>query len=149
MEIEGTISNHTLAILIDPGATLRYITPRMVQLYQLTKVKHAKPWLVQLGIGDKRRVTDFIVDCEVKLQDHKTRIDLNILPLGSYNMIIGMDWLQRNKVVLNCFSKTFTYIAEDQILRTIKGILKPVSIRHISAMHLKKCIRKGCKLYAV
>ena len=93
VEIEGTISNHTLAILIDPGATLIYITPRMMELCQLTKVKHAKPWLVQLATGAKRKVTDFIANCEVKLQDHKTRIDLNILPLGSDDMIIGMDWL--------------------------------------------------------
>ena len=108
VEIEGTISNHTLAILIYPRATLSYITPRMMDIFQLTKVKHAKPWLVQLATGAKRKVTDFIVDCEVELQDHKTKIDLNILPLGYYDMIIGMDWLERNKVVLNSFSKTFT-----------------------------------------
>ena len=67
MEIEGTISNHTLAISIYLGATLSYITPRMMDLCQLTKVKHVKPWLVQLVIGAKRKLTNFIVDCEVKL----------------------------------------------------------------------------------
>ena len=66
-------------------------TPKMMELYQRTKVKHVKPWVVQLATGAKRKVTSFIADCEVKLQDHKTRIDLNILPLGSYDMIIGMD----------------------------------------------------------
>ena len=91
MEIESIISKHTLAILIDPGATLSYITPRMMELCQLTKVRHAKPWLVQLATGAKRKVIYFIVDCEVELQGHKTRINLYILPLGSYDMIIGMD----------------------------------------------------------
>ena len=64
-------------------------------------------------------------------------------------MIIGMDWLERNKLVLNCFTKTFTYIAEDQILRTIKGILKTVSVRQISTMQLNKCIRKICRIDGV
>ena len=32
VEIEGTISNHTLSILISPGATLSYITPKMMEL---------------------------------------------------------------------------------------------------------------------
>ena len=32
VEIEGTISNHAISILIDPGATLSYIYPRMVEL---------------------------------------------------------------------------------------------------------------------
>ena len=111
----------------------------MIELCKLTKVKHARPWLVQLAIGAKRKVTDYIADYEVELQGHKTRINLNILPLGSYDMIIGMDWLERNKVIFNCSSKTFTYIAEDQILRTVKGVPKPVSVRQISAMHMKKC----------
>ena len=91
VEIEGTVSNHTISILIDPGATLSYISPRMVELYQLTRERNTKPWLVQLAMGEKRKVTDFIADCEVKLQDHKTKIDLKFFPLGSYDMIISMD----------------------------------------------------------
>ena len=143
VEIEGIVSNHTLAILIDPGATLSYISPRMVELCKLTKVKHAKPWLVQLATGAKGKVTDFIINYEVQLQDHKTKIDLNIFPLGSYDMIIGMDWLEKNKVVLNYFSNTFTYIAEDQVLRTVRGFPKPISVRQISALQLKKMPKKG------
>ena len=64
-------------------------------------------------------------------------------------MIIGMVWLEKYKVVLICFDKTFTYVAEDQIVRKIEGISKPVSLRQIFAMQLKKCLRKGCKLYVV
>ena len=45
-EIEGSIYNHILAMLIDLGANLSYVTPRMMELCQLTKVKHTKPGLV-------------------------------------------------------------------------------------------------------
>ena len=100
-----------------------------MELCQLTKVKHTKPWLVQLATGAKRKVNDFIDDCEFKIQGHKTKINWTVLPLGSYDMIIGMDWLENYKVVLNYFTKTFTYIVEDQILQTVYGILKPVSVR--------------------
>jgi hypothetical protein len=30
----------------------------------------------------------------------------------------------------------------------VKGIRKPISIREISALQLKRCFRKGCQLYA-
>ena len=60
---------------------------------QFTKVRHAKPWSVQLDTGAKKKVTDFIANCEISIQDHVTRINLNVFPLGSYDMIIGMDWL--------------------------------------------------------
>ena len=64
-------------------------------------------------------------------------------------MIIDMDWLEKYKVVLNCFTRTFTYIVEDQIIRTVNGIPKHVSIRNIFSMQLKKYMRKGYKIYAV
>ena len=74
----------------------------MMELCQLTKVKHSKTRLVQLAIGakqkvttteDKWKVTQFTVDYEFKLQGHKTIIKLTFLPLGSYDMIIGTHWL--------------------------------------------------------
>ena len=91
MEIEGTISNRSLSILIDPGDTLSYITPKMMENFNLTKVRHAKPWSIQLATRAKRKVTEFITDCEIKIMDHVIRINLNVFPLGSYDMIIGMD----------------------------------------------------------
>ena len=106
----------------------------MVEDCQLAKVRHAKPWLVQLATGAKRKVTDFIANCEVKLQDHVTRINLNNFPLGSYDMIIGTNWLEMYKVILNCLGKTFTYVAEDQTVRKVKCTSKLVSLRHIIAM---------------
>jgi hypothetical protein len=30
----------------------------------------------------------------------------------------------------------------------VKGVPRPISIRDISALHLKICFRKGCQLYA-
>ena len=36
-----------------------------------------------------------------------------------------------------------------ELLRSVQGIQKPLSIRQISAMQFKKCIRKGCQIYAI
>jgi hypothetical protein len=72
-----------------------------------------------------------------------------VLPLGSYDIIIGMDWLERHKVILNCYEKSFVYKDENNTARTIQGIRKPVSVRQISTMQFKKCISKGCKVYVI
>jgi hypothetical protein len=34
-----------------------------------------------------------------------TRENLNIIPLGSYDFLIGMDWLDQHHVVLDCYNK--------------------------------------------
>ena len=37
-----------------------------------------------------------------------TYVDLNVLPPGSYDVLIGMDWLEaQRKKKLDCYNKTF------------------------------------------
>ena len=79
-----------------------------------------------------------------------TQENLNVLPLGSYNVLIGMDWLEAHRAIINCLDKTFTCIhGQGNISQFIKGIYKLVTIRQISKVQLKKCVRKGCQFYVV
>ena len=76
-----------------------------------------------------------------------TYVNLNILPLGSYHILIGMDWLEAHKVKLICYNKTFECMDEEGNPRVVRGIPKVIFVRHISAMQLKKFYMKGCRLY--
>jgi hypothetical protein len=49
--------------------------------------------MVQLAMGTKRKVVDFIPKFEFSLDGKNIKTNLNILPLGSYDVIIIMDWL--------------------------------------------------------
>jgi hypothetical protein len=69
---------------------------------------------------------------------------MNILPLGYYDMTIGMDWLEQHKAVRDCYTKILSYKDNFGTVRTTQGIPKPVSVRQVLAMQLKKRIRKGC-----
>ena len=108
---------------------MSYVTPRLVELNKLKKVNHSKFWLVQLATWTKRKVTDFIPKYELIIDGQSTKLDLNILPLGSYNLIIGMDWLEKHKVILNCYKNSLIYRGKNNKVRTIQGIIKLVSVR--------------------
>jgi hypothetical protein len=77
-----------------------------------------------------------------------TEEDLNILPLDSYDFLIGMDWLGQHHVILDCHNKEFTCLDEEGNQRTVQGIPRAITIREISTMKLKKCYRKGCQIFA-
>ena len=77
-----------------------------------------------------------------------TCVDLNVLPLGYYDVLFGMDWLEAHKVKLDCYNKAFECLDEEGNSRIVKGIPKVISVRQVSAMQLKKICRKGCQLYA-
>ena len=67
--MEGKIINQLISIFIDLREILYYITPKIVEVCALKKIKHKKFWLAQLVIGTKRRVSE-LVECylvEMKL----------------------------------------------------------------------------------
>ena len=101
VEIEGMIKSQPISILIDPGASLSYISPIIVELCKLVIEKFDKPRLVQLATDTKCKVTNFVKNYELLMNDFITRDDLNILPLGSYDMLIEMYSLEKHKVILN------------------------------------------------
>jgi hypothetical protein len=108
IEVEGKIINQPVAILIDSGASHCYIDPNIVDRLHLEKSKLGKASLVQLAIGTKRRIHHMVRSCSMSLNGMNTSIDLNVIPLGSYDILIGMDWLDKHHVVLDCHNKTFT-----------------------------------------
>ena len=86
--------------------------------------------------------------CPLVMDVFVTYVDMNVLPLGSYDVLIGMDWLEAHKVNLDCYNNTFECIDEEGNLRVVRGIPKMISVRQILAMQLKNFCRKGCRLYA-
>jgi hypothetical protein len=83
IEVEGTINNQPLVILIDSGASHSYVDPRVVESLHLTRIKHEKSWLVQLATGTKRKVTELVKSCSGDMKGMSTKVELNILHLGS------------------------------------------------------------------
>jgi hypothetical protein len=148
IEVEGMINNHAFTILIDSGASHSYIDPKVVERLCLPRSKHEKSWLVQLATGAKRKVVESVKSCPVGMNGLSTKADLNIFPLGSYDFLIGMDWLDQHHAILDCHNKAFTCLDEEGNQRAVQGIPRAVAIREISAMQLKKCYRKGCQIFA-
>ena len=105
--------------------------------------------MVQLATGAKRKVTSFVKNCAVIMDQFETFLKLNVLPLDSYDIRIDMYWLEQHGVILNCYDKTFTCINKDGKKISVKGIPRKTTVRQISALQLKRAVRKGCKAYAV
>ena len=58
-----------------------------------------------------------------------TYANLNVLPFGSYDILIGMDWLEAHRVKLDCYNKTFACMDEEGNPRVVRGIPKVISVR--------------------
>jgi hypothetical protein len=69
--------------------------------------------------------------------------------LGSYDILIGMDWLDKHRDVLDCHNKTFTCIDKEGKKSTVKGVPRPISVRDISALQLKTCLQKRMSIVCI
>ena len=67
-----------------------------------------------------------------------TKVDLNIFPLGSYDCLICMDWLDQHHAILDFHNKVFTFLDEEGNQREVQGTPRAVVTREISAMQLKR-----------
>ena len=94
--------------------------------------------------GDQGRVCR---DCSIKIQEYEFLGDLIELAFKEFDVILGMDWLSRHQVMVDCRMKRVT-------LRTLNDnevIFIGERSNHlsnvISAVIARKMVRKGCEAY--
>ena len=106
--MEGKLCDHVISILIDPGFNYSYINADLVDKCCLNKEVHAKYWLVQLDTRTKKRVHHWVRACVFELNGMPTKTHLNVLPLGSYKMLLGMDWLYLHMTKVDFYDKALS-----------------------------------------
>jgi hypothetical protein len=65
----------------------------------LEKSKLKKSSLVQLATGTKRRINETVRGCPINMNGVNTIVDMNIIPLGSYDILIG--WIGWTSIMLS------------------------------------------------
>jgi hypothetical protein len=84
--------------------------------------------MVQLATGDKRKFVELVKSCPVDMNGLSTKEDLNIMPLGSYDCLIGMDWLEQYNFSLDYHNKEFTFLNEEGNPIIVQGIPRVVTV---------------------
>jgi hypothetical protein len=111
--MEGKIDNQPIEILIDSRASHSYINSNIVERFNLQRIKHNKYWLVQLVIGAKRNINELVKYCPIDMNRLNLKVHVTIIPLGSYDCLISMDWLEKYHVLLDCYNKTIICLNEE------------------------------------
>jgi hypothetical protein len=100
-------------------------------------------------MGTKRRVTMVVTKCPIIVNGFHTQDTLNVLPLGSYDMLIDMDWLDSHKDKIDYYIKTLKCEDDKGERINLQGIQKLVSVRKILSLQMKKYCRNGFPLYEI
>lgn len=83
-----------MVILVDSGSSSSFIAASVAsKLPQLLQVPLKAT--VKIANGQLLHCTSAITDCQFSLGDYLFQHGLRVLPLDSYDIILGMDWLER------------------------------------------------------
>ena len=82
----------------------------------------------------KKNFRKLIKGCQIDINGLETCVNLNILPLETYDILIGMDWLEQHHILLDCLNKNFTCIDDQGNYKIVHGVPKKISLRQFSAL---------------
>ncbi|GJS49176.1 putative reverse transcriptase domain-containing protein [Tanacetum coccineum] len=87
------LNNRYATILFDIGADRSFVSTTFSFLINITPTTLENRYDVELADGKIIRVNTIIRGCTLNFMNHPFNIDLMSVPLGSFDVIIGMDWL--------------------------------------------------------
>ncbi|GJU04071.1 putative reverse transcriptase domain-containing protein [Tanacetum coccineum] len=105
--VTGTflLNNHYASILFDTGADRSFISTAFSSLINIAPTPLENSYDVELADGKIVGIDTIIRGCTLNFLDHPFNIDLMPVELGSFDVIIGMDWLRRCHAVIVCDEK--------------------------------------------
>ncbi|GJV59538.1 putative reverse transcriptase domain-containing protein [Tanacetum coccineum] len=105
--ITGTflLNNRYALILFDTGANRSFVSTTFSSLINITPTTLENHYDVELADGKIIGVNTIIRGCTLNFMNHPFNIDLMHVPLGSFDVIIGMDWITKYHGVIICDEK--------------------------------------------
>jgi hypothetical protein len=149
VESTGTLNHINVKKNFDSSATYSFISPSALEKIGLVAYEHDDFKQVEMASGEKQAVGPNVDNCIVDLGVCTTRLKVYVTALGTYDLIIGMDWLAAHRALVDCFAKRVLCVNDEGEPVEIQGVQRKVSLCFISTMKVKRCLRQGCRLYVV
>ncbi|GJT68388.1 putative reverse transcriptase domain-containing protein [Tanacetum coccineum] len=105
--VTGTflLNNRYVTILFDSGADKSFVDVRFSHLLDIKPTKLNTSYEVELADRKVVCTNTVLKGCTLNLLDHLFDIDLMPIELGTFDVIIGMDWLVERDAVIVCGKK--------------------------------------------
>nr|GEV91266.1 putative reverse transcriptase domain-containing protein [Tanacetum cinerariifolium] len=116
--VTGTflLNNCYASILFDTGADWSFVSTTFSSRIVITPTALDHDYNVELADGRIVGLNTIIRGCTLNFLNHPFNIDLIPVELGSFDIIIGMDWLAKYHAIIICAEKIIRIPFGDEIL---------------------------------
>ncbi|GKE80992.1 putative reverse transcriptase domain-containing protein, partial [Tanacetum coccineum] len=148
--VTGTflLNNCYGSMLFDSGTDRSFVSSTFSVLLDITSSTLDTGYAVELFDGRISKTNVVLRGCTLGLLGHPFDIYLIPVELGSFDVIIGMDWLAKYHALIVCDEKVVRIPYEDEVL-IIRGhdYGNGSKLNIISCTKTQKYIQKGCQVY--
>ncbi|GJW75405.1 putative reverse transcriptase domain-containing protein [Tanacetum coccineum] len=136
------------SMLFDSGADRSFVSTTFSALLDVTSTTLDTSYAVKLADGRISETNIVLRGCTLGLLGHPFDIDLMPVELGSFDVIIGMDWLAKYHALIVCDEKVVRIPYGNEVL-IIRGdnYDNGSKLNIISCTKTQKYIKKGCQVY--
>ncbi|MFS7937847.1 putative nucleotidyltransferase, Ribonuclease H [Helianthus anomalus] len=116
---------------------------KMSQLLKRAPTLLPTKHVVELANGKSLEATHVVQGCNLILAGQAFSIDLIPIVLGSFDVVIGMDWLSQHQAEILCSEKIIRIPRSGQEPLEVQGDKSGAVVGIISFLKAQKCLRKG------
>nr|GEZ36508.1 putative reverse transcriptase domain-containing protein [Tanacetum cinerariifolium] len=144
------LNNRYASILFDTGADRSFVSTTFSTQINITPSTLDHCYDVELADGRIIGLNTILRSCTLNLLNHPFNIDLMPVELGSFDVIIGMDWLAKYQEIIVCADKIVRIPWGDETLiihgdGSNRGNATRLSI--ISCTKTEKYVKKGFPIF--
>ena len=133
-------------ILFDSGASHSFLSTTFAKKMQTTP-EHLSDFSVTLPSNERVRCTRIYRGLQMSIMTEDFPVDLVEFQDLGFDVIIGMDWLQRHKGRLHCAEHRLLLKSPSGKTVSYRAVQREPTIKVVSMLSLMKTVRKGAQAY--
>ncbi|GJV55753.1 putative reverse transcriptase domain-containing protein [Tanacetum coccineum] len=116
-----TLNNHFATTLFDSGADYSFVSTTFIPLLGIEPSELGFRYEIEIASGQLVEIDKVIKGCKLEIEGHVFDIDLIPFGHGSFDVIIGMDWLSNHKAEIICHEKVVRIpLLDGKVLRVFE-----------------------------
>ncbi|GJS54853.1 putative reverse transcriptase domain-containing protein [Tanacetum coccineum] len=148
--VTGTflLNQHLAKVLFDSGADRSFISISLASMLNIPSITIDTFYDIEMADGNLVSTNTVIKGCTLTLLNQPFEIDLMPIKLGSFDVVIGMDWLSKYHAKILCDEKVVHIPINGETL-IIRGDQSKTRLNLISCIKTERYISRGCQVFMI
>ncbi|GJX44542.1 reverse transcriptase domain-containing protein [Tanacetum coccineum] len=142
------LNQHLVRVLFDSGADRSFISLSLASMLNIPSITIDTLYNIEMADGNLVSTNTVIKGCTLTLLNQPFEIDLMPIKLGSFDVVIGMDWLSKYHAKILCDEKVVHIPINGETL-IIRGDRSKTRLNLISCIKTERYISRGCQVFMI